>query len=110
MGEGFTWDTQDRQRDMEKAREGWNVAKEMIDDPSFKLIVLDELNVVLRYDYLPVDEVVAFLSQKREDLHVVVTGRNAPKELIEIADTVSEIKPVKHAFKNGIKAQKGIEF
>ena len=110
MGEGFTWDTQDRQRDMEKAREGWNAAKEMINDPSFKLIVLDELNVVLRYDYLPVDEVVAFLSQKREDLHVVVTGRNAPKELIEIADTVSEIKPVKHAFKSGIKAQKGVEF
>src|SRR5438093_3743269 len=98
MGEGFTWDTQDRGRDIAAARAAWELAKAMIADPSYRLVLLDELNIVLRYDYLPLDEVVAVLKAKPRDLHVVVTGRNAKPELIEIADLVTEMKLVKHPF------------
>lgn len=108
-GEGFTWDTQNRVRDIEKARETWEIALQMILDSSYHLIVLDELNIVLRYDYLPVDEIIAAL-QKRK-MHVIVTGRNAAPALIEAADLVTEMQQIKHPFREqGIKAQKGIEF
>jgi cob(I)alamin adenosyltransferase len=110
MGEGFTWDTQDRERDIAAARAAWEMAKEMIADPSYSLVLLDELNIVLRYDYLPLDEVLAELKAKPRDLHVVVTGRNAKPELIELADLVTEMTMVKHPFRAGVKAQKGIEF
>jgi cob(I)alamin adenosyltransferase len=110
MGEGFTWDTQDRALDIVAARAAWEAALAMIADPSYRLVLLDELNIVLRYDYLPVGEVVAALRAKPGDLHVVVTGRNAPAELIEAADLVTEMTLVKHPFRAGVKAQKGIEF
>jgi cob(I)alamin adenosyltransferase len=110
MGEGFTWDTQDRARDIAAARNAWATAKAMLSDASYKLVLLDELNIVLRYDYLPVDEVVAVLKARRSDLHVVVTGRNARPELIEAADLVTEMTLVKHPFRAGVKAQPGIEF
>jgi cob(I)alamin adenosyltransferase len=110
MGEGFTWETQDRARDIAAARAAWEAAKAMLADPSYRLILLDELNIVLRYDYLPVEEVVAALKEKPRDLHVIVTGRNAKPELIEIADLVTEMKLVKHPFRAGVKAQAGIEF
>jgi cob(I)alamin adenosyltransferase len=110
MGEGFTWDTQDRARDIAAARSAWDAAKAMIADPAYKLILLDELNIVLRYDYLPLDEIIETLKAKPRDLHVIVTGRNAKPELIEIADLVTEMTMVKHPFRSGIKAQKGIEF
>jgi len=110
MGEGFTWDTQDRARDIAAARAAWNAAKAMIADPSYKLVLLDELNIVLRYDYLPLEEVLATLTAKPRDLHVIVTGRNAKPELIERADLVTEMTMVKHPFRAGVKAQKGIEF
>jgi cob(I)alamin adenosyltransferase len=110
MGEGFTWDTQDRARDIAAARAAWALAKAMIADPGYRLVLLDELNIVLRYDYLPVEEVVTALTSKPRDLHVVVTGRNAKPELIEIADLVTEMKLVKHPFRAGVKAQAGIEF
>ncbi|MEC8202444.1 MAG: cob(I)yrinic acid a,c-diamide adenosyltransferase, partial [Pseudomonadota bacterium] len=115
MGEGFTWETQDRARDIAAANAAWDAAKEMIDasrgdDPKYDLILLDELNIVLRYDYIPLDEVVEFLSGKPEDLHVIVTGRNAKEPLIEAADLVTEMTMVKHPFRSGVKAQKGIEF
>lgn len=115
MGEGFTWETQDRARDIAAAKAAWEAAKEMIeasrgDDPEYDMVLLDELNIVLRYDYLPLDEVVAFLAGKPEDLHVVVTGRNAKDPLIEAADLVTEMTMVKHPFRAGVKAQKGIEF
>ncbi len=110
MGEGFTWDTQDRERDIAKAREAWEAAKARILDPDWKLVVLDELNIVLRYDYLPVEEVIEVLKQKPEDSHVVITGRNAPQELMDFADLVTEMTMVKHPFRSGIKAQPGIEF
>jgi len=110
MGEGFTWDTQDRARDIAATRAAWDLAKEMIADPSYRLVLLDELNIVLRYDYLPVDEVIAALQAKPRDLHVVVTGRNAPPPLIEAADLVTEMTLVKHPFRAGVKAQVGIEF
>jgi cob(I)alamin adenosyltransferase len=110
MGEGFTWDTQDRVRDIAAARAAWEAAREMIADPSYRLVLLDELNIVLRYDYLPRDEVMAALTGKPRDLHVVVTGRNAPPELIEAADLVTEMTLVKHPFRAGVKAQAGIEF
>jgi cob(I)alamin adenosyltransferase len=110
MGEGFTWDTQDRARDIAAARAAWEMGKAMIADPSYKLVLLDELNIVLRYDYLPLDEVIAALKAKPRDLHVIVTGRNAKPELIEIADLVTEMTMVKHPFRSGVKAQKGIEF
>ena len=110
MGEGFTWDTQDRARDIAAARAAWETAKEMIADPSYRMVLLDELNIVLRYDYLPLDEVIAVLRGKPRDLHIVVTGRNAPAPLIEIADLVTEMTLVKHPFRAGVKAQAGIEF
>jgi cob(I)alamin adenosyltransferase len=110
MGEGFTWDTQDRARDIAAARAAWEMAKTMIADPSYRLVLLDELNIVLRYDYLPLDEVISTLKGKPRDLHVIVTGRNAKPELIEIADLVTEMTLVKHPFRGGVKAQQGIEF
>jgi cob(I)alamin adenosyltransferase len=110
MGEGFTWDTQDRARDIAAARQAWEMAKAMIADPSYRLVLLDELNIVLRYDYLPVGEVVTALKEKPRDLHVVVTGRNAKPELIAAADLVTEMTLVKHPFRAGVKAQQGIEF
>jgi len=115
MGEGFTWETQDRARDIAAAEAAWEVSKEMIEasrgaNPKYDLVILDELNIVLRYDYLPLDEVVTFLKAKPEDLHVVVTGRNAKDELIDAADLVTEMTMIKHPFRAGVKAQKGIEF
>jgi cob(I)alamin adenosyltransferase len=110
MGEGFTWDTQDRARDIAAAHAAWDAAKAMIADPAYRLVLLDELNIVLRYDYLPIAEVVETLRAKPRDLHVVVTGRNAKPELIEIADLVTEMTLVKHPFRSGVKAQAGIEF
>jgi len=110
MGEGFTWDTQDRARDVSAAHTAWETAKAMIADPSYRLVLLDELNIVLRYDYLPLDEVVATLKAKPRDLHIVVTGRNARPELVEAADLVTEMTLVKHPFRGGVKAQIGIEF
>jgi cob(I)alamin adenosyltransferase len=110
MGEGFTWETQDRARDIRAARAAWDEAKRMIADPAYKMILLDELNIVLRYDYLPLDEVLAVLKAKPKDLHLVVTGRNAKPELIEMADLVTEMTMVKHPFREGVKAQAGIEF
>jgi cob(I)alamin adenosyltransferase len=110
MGEGFTWDTQDRQRDIAAAHAAWESAKQMIADQGYKLILLDELNIVLRYDYLPLDEVIKVLKSKPRDTHVIVTGRNAKDELIEIADLVTEMTEIKHPFRAGVKAQAGIEF
>jgi cob(I)alamin adenosyltransferase len=110
MGEGFTWETQDRARDVAAAERAWAKAQELMADTSFGLIVLDELNIVLRYDYLPIAEVIETLKAKPRDLHVVVTGRNAKPELIEIADLVTEMTLLKHPFRAGMKAQKGIEF
>ena len=110
MGEGFTWETQDRARDIAAARAAWQAAEAALADPRNRLVLLDELNIVLRYDYLPVAEVVAALSRRRPDLHVVVTGRNAKPELIEAADLVTEMTLVKHPFRAGVKAQQGIEF
>ena len=115
MGEGFTWETQDRARDIQAARNAWDVSRQMIEasrgaDPKYDLVLLDELNIVLRYGYLDLAEVVEFLSNKPQMLHVVVTGRNAKPELIEAADLVTEMTMVKHPFRAGVKAQKGIEF
>jgi cob(I)alamin adenosyltransferase len=110
MGEGFTWETQDRERDVAHARAAWEEAKKMIDDPDYSLVMLDELNIVLRYDYLPADEIIAVLKAKPANKHVIVTGRNAKDELIEIADLVTEMEQVKHPFRSGVKAQAGIEF
>jgi cob(I)alamin adenosyltransferase len=110
MGEGFTWETQDRARDIAAARSAWETAQAMIADPSYRLVMLDELNIVLRYGYLPVDEIVAVLRGKPRDLHVVITGRNAKPELIGVADLVTEMALVKHPFRDGVKAQPGIEF
>jgi cob(I)alamin adenosyltransferase len=111
MGEGFTWETQDRQRDLAAARSAWELAKSLIREGKHRLVLLDELNIVLRYDYLPVAEVVDFLrEEKPEHVHVIVTGRNAKDELIEIADLVTEMEMVKHPFRSGVKAQQGIEF
>jgi len=110
MGEGFTWDTQDRQRDIAAARSAWEAAKRLIADPSYKMVLLDELNIVLRYDYLPLEEVLETLRQKPRDTHVIVTGRNAKDELIELADLVTEMTEIKHPFRAGVKAQPGVEF
>ena len=110
MGGGFTWETQDRARDIAAARAAWEQAKALMADPAYRLILLDELNIVLRYDYLPVAEIVETLNARRPDLHVVVTGRNAKPELIEAADLVTEMTMVKHPFRSGVKAQAGIEF
>jgi cob(I)alamin adenosyltransferase len=110
MGEGFTWETQDRARDIAAARKAWEEAKAMIADPSYRMVLLDELNIVLRYDYLPLDEVVQVLASRPPEKHVIVTGRNAKDEIIEIADLVTEMEFVKHPFRSGVKAQAGIEF
>ncbi len=110
MGEGFTWDTQDRQRDIAAAKVAWQAACEMMGDDSYDLIVLDELNIVLRYDYLPLADIVGALEGRRDGLHIVVTGRNAKQELIDAADMVTEMSEIKHHFKAGVKAQTGIEF
>ena len=110
MGDGFTWETQDRQRDLAAARKAWDRAKELIADPAYKMVLLDELNICLRYDYLPLDEVVETLRNKPHDTHVIVTGRNAKDELIEIADLVTEMTEIKHPFRAGVKAQAGVEF
>ncbi|MEN3748193.1 cob(I)yrinic acid a,c-diamide adenosyltransferase [Sphingomonas sp. HF-S3] len=111
MGEGFTWDTQDRSRDIAVAREAWDEVKRMIADPGYAMVVADELNIVLRYDYLPVDEVLEVLAAKPEMTHVIVTGRNAPQVLIEAADLVTEMAQVKHPFREqNVRAQRGIEF
>ncbi len=116
MGEGFTWDTQDRARDIAAAKGAWEMAKQMIEacrgeDRPYDMILLDEINIVLRYDYLPLDEVVDFLNKRPEMLHVIVTGRNAKPELIEAADLVTEMTQVKHPFREqNVKAQRGIEF
>ena len=110
VGEGFTWETQDRERDIEMSRNGWEKALELIADPDIRLVILDELNIVLRYDYLPLDEICAGLAARPDDCHVVVTGRNAKPDLIEIADLVTEMTLIKHPFRAGIKAQAGIEY
>ena len=111
MGEGFTWETQDKARDIAAAQKGWEKAKELIRDPDIKMVLLDEINIALRYDYLDVADVVAFLrDEKPEMTHVVLTGRNAKEELIELADLVTEMTLVKHPFRSGIKGQKGVEF
>jgi cob(I)alamin adenosyltransferase len=110
MGEGFTWDVADRQRDLAAARSAWDQARAMIADESYKLVLLDELNIVLRYDYLPLEEVLEVLRNKPRDTHVIVTGRNAKDELIELADLVTEMTEIKHPFRSGVKAQAGIEF
>ncbi len=115
MGEGFTWVTQDRARDIRAAQAAWQASKEMIEscrgeDPAYDMVLLDELNIVLRYDYLPLEEVVEVLQNRPPDLHVIVTGRNAKPELIEAADLVTEMTQVKHPFREqGVKAQRGIE-
>jgi len=110
MGEGFTWDTQDLNRDIAAADAAWSQAKVMMQDPSYSMILLDELNIVLRYDYLSIDDVVKTIKNKREDLHIIITGRNAKEELIEISDLVTEMTMIKHPFRSGFKAQAGIEF
>jgi cob(I)alamin adenosyltransferase len=111
MGEGFTWETQDKARDIAAARRGWEKAKELIRDGRNRMVLLDEINIALRYDYLPVEEVVEFLrAEKPAMTHVVLTGRNAKEELIELADLVTEMTLVKHPFRSGIKGQKGVEF
>jgi cob(I)alamin adenosyltransferase len=110
LGEGFTWETQDRNRDVEAARRAWAKARELMANPAIRLIVLDELNIALRYDHLDIKEVVEALKARRGDQHIVVTGRNAKPELIEAADLVTEMMPVKHHFAAGVKAQEGIEF
>ena len=110
MGEGFTWDTQDRQRDLAAARNAWAMVKQMMAEEAYHMVIADELNIVLRYNYLPIDEIIETLKAKRADLHVVVTGRNAKPELIEIADLVTEMSQIKHPFRSGVKAQIGIEF
>ena len=110
MGEGFTWETQDRQRDIDAARQAWETAKRMILDDEHDMVLCDELNIVLRYDYLPIDEIVETLKAKPEMKHVIITGRNAKDELIDLADLVTEMEMVKHPFRSGVKAQVGIEF
>ncbi|PWB91684.1 cob(I)yrinic acid a,c-diamide adenosyltransferase [Methylocystis sp. MitZ-2018] len=110
LGEGFTWETQDRARDEAAARRAWEKACELMDDPHIRLLVLDELNISLRYEHLPLEEVLGALAARRDDLNVVVTGRNAKPELIAAADLVTEMTLVKHHFGAGVKAQEGIEF
>ena len=111
MGEGFTWETQDKARDIAAARAGWDKAKELIRDPEIRMVLLDEINIALRYDYLDIAEVVAFLRDEKPPMtHVVLTGRNARPELIELADLVTEMEVIKHPFRDGIKAQPGVEF
>ncbi|MBC56667.1 MAG: cob(I)yrinic acid a,c-diamide adenosyltransferase [Confluentimicrobium sp.] len=111
MGEGFTWETQDRARDIAMARKGWEKARDLIRDPEIRMVLLDEINIALRYDYLDIAEVVAFLETEKPPMtHVVLTGRNAKEELIGVADLVTEMTMVKHPFRSGIKGQPGVEF
>ncbi|WP_313436986.1 cob(I)yrinic acid a,c-diamide adenosyltransferase [Novosphingobium sp.] len=110
MGEGFTWNTQDRARDIALSREAWEEVKRMVADPAYDMVLADELNIVLRYDYLPLDEVLEVLTARGEMKHVLVTGRNAPEALMDAADLVTEMTLVKHPFRSGVKAQAGIEF
>jgi cob(I)alamin adenosyltransferase len=110
MGEGFTWETQDRQRDIAAARAAWEKAKALIADDEHQMVLLDELNIVLRYDYLDVNEVLDVLNARPAMKHVIITGRNAKDELIEAADLVTDMTQVKHPFRSGVKAQLGIEF
>lgn len=111
-GEGFTWDTQDEEKDIKAAKHGWNIAKEIINDKSskYKLLILDEFNLAMHYNFVDIDEVVSTMKNKSDELNIIITGRCAPAQIIELADTVTEMNPVKHAFESGIKAQKGIEF
>jgi cob(I)alamin adenosyltransferase len=111
MGEGFTWETQDRDRDIAMARAAWEKAKDLIRDPAIRMVLLDEINIAIRYDYVPIDEVVAFLRDEKPPMtHVILTGRNAAEALIDVADLVTEMELVKHPFRSGIKAQVGVEF
>jgi cob(I)alamin adenosyltransferase len=110
LGEGFTWETQDRAKDEAAARRAWDKALALMAEPDLRLLILDELNIALRYEHLPLDAVIAALNERRPDLHIVVTGRNAKPELIAAADLVTEMTPVKHHFAAGVKAQEGIEF
>ena len=111
MGEGFTWETQDRTRDTEMAQAAWEKAKELIRDETNRMVLLDEINIALRYDYIDINDVVTFLTEEKPPMtHVVLTGRNAKEELIEVADLVTEMELVKHPFRSGIKAQIGVEF
>ncbi|CAK0761664.1 Corrinoid adenosyltransferase [Azospirillaceae bacterium] len=110
IGEGFTWETQDRQRDIASARAGWKKTQEILADASYRLVVLDELNIVLRYGYLPIQEILEGLSCRAPHCHVVVTGRNALPELIAAADLVTEMTLIKHPFRSGVKAQPGVDF
>ena len=111
MGEGFTWETQDKARDTEMAQAAWAKAKDLIRDPENRMVLLDEINIAMRYDYVDVNEVVAFLAEEKPDMtHVVLTGRNAKDPLIELADLVTEMELVKHPFRAGIKAQIGVEY
>jgi len=111
MGEGFTWETQDKSRDTEMAQAAWEKAKELIRDPANKMVLLDEINIALRYDYIDIQDVVDFLTNEKPEMtHVVLTGRNAKDSLIEIADLVTEMELIKHPFRAGIKAQIGVEF
>lgn len=110
LGEGFTWKTQDRERDVATAMRGWDKAVELMHDPTFDMVILDELNIATKYDYIPIATVTEELGRKREMLHVVITGRNASPELIEMADLVSEMKVIKHPYGHGVKPQRGVEF
>ena len=110
LGDGFTWNTQNREQDIATARTAWEQAVKLLRDAAFDMVILDELNIVLRYDYLPLEEVLDELRRKRDMLHVVITGRNAKDALIEMADLVTEMKIVKHPYKAGVKAQKGVEY
>ena len=110
MGEGFTWETQDRQRDIDAARQAWEKAKAMIMDENLDMVLCDELNIVLRYDYLPLEDILYTLRNKPEMKHVIITGRNAKEDLIEFADLVTEMEMIKHPFRAGVKAQVGVEF
>ena len=110
MGEGFTWETQDKVRDIKAVEKAWRTARDMMADDSFDMVILDELNIALRYGYIDVAEILSVLSLRREMLHVVVTGRNAREELIEAADLVTEMTQIKHPFRSGVKAQAGVEF
>lgn len=110
MGQGFTWETQDRAQDIEAAQAAWAISVEMLHDPELDLVILDELNIALRYDYLDIGKIVADLNARPRDKHVVITGRNAKPELLAIADLVTEMTLVKHPFEQGVKAQRGIDF
>ena len=110
MGEGYTWETQDRERDTQVAQTAWAEVEKFLQDPSFGMVILDELNIAIHHEYVSLQQVLAAVAQRSPMLHVVITGRGAKPELIEAADLVSEMKMIKHPFHNGIKAQKGVEF